>query len=498
MVNSKYLLAILHLKPYQMQGIINHYNAKHAGKNLVNEQDEYGKTLSHYIAERGLTYKYNKAVQYILFANNPNFDIQDREGQTPLHIIAYYSENRVIASAFPEFINYGIRNKANLSLLNKEGRSVLHLTAMGSYKHSNQIKTILDIAFKYQYKIDIDQLSSSGSTALFYAINWLRIDEAKYLLQQKANPLCGAPDRQPLKIIDELIKDIEDELNKLAAEQSQEAVSAEMISKKKHSAETSLIAVKELKELMLNAVRKSARIETTKDNLCVVLTPEKNDASNQPDENEQTQKHLNVSNNLYCSFATTKYNQYIYQQAKIKKTYSSGLGAQTFGTVCTIIGAVSCLIMPPAGMILLLLGSLINILASLLLIRANIANNKINKDPEIHALLEARKISEDKQHIAKNQLENINSIYAVAASTLFSIATSSANTGALLIVSALTSMLNPLTAAIKAIELAARGVVAISTLTTVGTTFFNIDSKMNFDYAQKFSDSSYCQWQLHA
>ncbi len=168
-------------------------------------QDENGQTILHYAAKIGLISGYGNSLSYLkkLFQfSGIDFTIQDDAGNTALHIVAFHcSERTTYEAVFECFVSAAVKQNFNFNILNNDGQAVIHLAARFSYLHpafmtrGNTIKKLLTAA---KYAVNVDTLSSSGSSALFYAINNLNYDAANSLLDAGANPnACGNPARNP-------------------------------------------------------------------------------------------------------------------------------------------------------------------------------------------------------------------------------------------------------------------------------------------------------------
>ncbi len=80
---------------------------------------------------------------------------------------------------FPYFVREADQRGVDFSVLNNQGQAALHFATRNAYErwpfgHRNTVGRLLEIASE----INVNVLSSSGSTALFYAINWLHLKEA--------------------------------------------------------------------------------------------------------------------------------------------------------------------------------------------------------------------------------------------------------------------------------------------------------------------------------
>ena len=215
-VTADYLKNLSKVSGDEISSEIKKFAEKYNGANLLNEQDVQGCTLAHYVADRGLTQKYDGYILDVLAENNVDFSIKNKMGNTPMHIMAINSEERASAYMFVDFIKYAAKTKFDFAALNNQGLSVLHIAAINQYadtimghfvlrKYEN-IKYILEAAKENNLSINLNVLSRSGSTALFYLINHARYDEANLLLDAGADhQLYGdnAADRSPMKQVKE-------------------------------------------------------------------------------------------------------------------------------------------------------------------------------------------------------------------------------------------------------------------------------------------------------
>jgi ankyrin repeat protein len=176
---------------------------------LIEAQDEQGMTLLHHAADIGRSLGHSSAreVLNVLFASpGINWNIKNNSGNTPVHVAATLCQDRTTYELiFPEFVKTASEHGFDFSTLNNQGQSVLHLATKISYERwpigrQNNVRNMLNNA----PNPGLDVLSSSGSTALYYAINGHLFSEANTLLEAGANPLLfGSPDRSPLGMIAE-------------------------------------------------------------------------------------------------------------------------------------------------------------------------------------------------------------------------------------------------------------------------------------------------------
>ncbi len=195
------------------------YLALRFDPSVITMQDESGMTVLHYAAKIGFTMGSSSAslILHLLFTSPlVDFSIQDNQGNTPLHVAALCCEDRVTYQyVFPHFVKEAAKSGFNFSTLNNHGQAILHIAARTTYTdrrfglRNNNIANVL----KNAPDIDLNVLSSSGSTAFFYAVNFVHLNEANTLLEAGANPnLSGAPDRDPVAQIGELIDAYQTEL----------------------------------------------------------------------------------------------------------------------------------------------------------------------------------------------------------------------------------------------------------------------------------------------
>lgn len=213
-VSANYLHDLLFLSPDELQTKIDSYAKENNGANLVNAQDENGQTLAHHIAANpaGLL---NFETVTILLKNNPDFSIRDNEGNTPMHTITSIGYcDKDAAHMFMYFADHAAKTKFDFSSLNNEGRSVLHMAAIARYGRQKPVEYILNAVNNHNYKIDLDVLSRSGSTALYYLLNHNRFDEAKMLIEAGASLTQhgdSAADRHPYRYTSQLLRQLYDE-----------------------------------------------------------------------------------------------------------------------------------------------------------------------------------------------------------------------------------------------------------------------------------------------
>lgn len=186
---------------------------------------EHGETLLHHVARLGTMLGSNSIslCLHVLFkfTTREQFEAIDDSGSTALHKAAELSgDDRVTADyVFPQLVQQAKQLGCDFSTLNDQGQAILHLAARNSYERQtlgivlsriNNIKMVLGVTTSElddspadlphaQPGIDINMLSSSESTALFYAVNHMLLEHANTLLDFGADPaIYGNAGRDPV------------------------------------------------------------------------------------------------------------------------------------------------------------------------------------------------------------------------------------------------------------------------------------------------------------
>lgn len=184
----------------------------------INEQDKEGNTILHHVVSNlcfnGKTTTY-EFFDVIFSTKGLNMDIQNKNGMTVLHLCGYLCQNNLKDAhiIIHELIKNAVDLKTNFELLDNHGQSLIHYISR-SYKTSSifQISLLPHVIDIIKEHFDINVLSSSGSTALFYSLNHCLLDSAEALIEAGADvKKYGNSERKPINQINEYLKRFKDE-----------------------------------------------------------------------------------------------------------------------------------------------------------------------------------------------------------------------------------------------------------------------------------------------
>ncbi len=128
-------------------------------------QDSEGESFLHLIAKNGDVRYFNKF-------DSPFVDIQDRLGNTPLHL-ALEAKHRAFVL---QILNFN----PSSTLANYKGVTPFHLAAQNSNKEV--------LSKLFQNIIDINDFDKNGDTPLVYAVRSKNVENVRFLLERQANP----------------------------------------------------------------------------------------------------------------------------------------------------------------------------------------------------------------------------------------------------------------------------------------------------------------------
>lgn len=185
--------------------------------NLINMQDENGRTILHHAAPLGLHAGQTRTIEFLdLLFTKPNFDltIRDNNGDTALHLAAFACYDRAIYEiTFPLYIEKAIEKKFNFNITGRSGLTVLQIATMHTYNNQytqtryNNVKNLLDHAGEYD--VGLNSFSEDGRTALYFATSNGFFEEAKTLLDAGASPIKAHKEKDiPLNVVNRYLEEL--------------------------------------------------------------------------------------------------------------------------------------------------------------------------------------------------------------------------------------------------------------------------------------------------
>lgn len=170
----------------------------------LNTRDDQGESILHHAAKLGLSLPANEVssnLGLIFNQEDLDFNLKDRNLRTPLHTAAYACEDSQVTctTVFPLFVYYANKSNFDFSALDKTGKSILHLAAIFSYTDSSTKKRFnnVETLIRHASGLNLNLLSSSKKTALYYAISHGHFEEAHTLLDKGADPRLGGEGKKP-------------------------------------------------------------------------------------------------------------------------------------------------------------------------------------------------------------------------------------------------------------------------------------------------------------
>lgn len=190
---------------YLLDSCHNMYIALRQNPDIVKERNENKQTLLHHFIQRSFV---NFRVSYLLQSHPTiSFNVQDHQGQTPLHVALTECFNTL--DAFPSVVAWAARTHYLFNTLDVNGRAIIHLAILNQERSDffystrpMRPKYLIQILLENAPGIDLNCFSATGGTAFYYALRECLFDEAHILLKAGANPFAyGSPDRDPKKLI---------------------------------------------------------------------------------------------------------------------------------------------------------------------------------------------------------------------------------------------------------------------------------------------------------
>lgn len=209
----------------------------------INKPDGNGRTLAHYIGWRGLHLENGLIVQRVLLQSKLSLNVYDNNGNSPLQLMvltafgkyASPSDTDKSVRMFRTYLDYAFCNKYDFSWKNDDGLTLLHLLARSSERNYSPVIHFLDLIKSHPDRVDLNTLSSSGASALYYSIERGWMDDALALLKAGANPLAGEKGKDPLELVNSIINTFEFETTNFENElQAWQSFREEMIKAKDH------------------------------------------------------------------------------------------------------------------------------------------------------------------------------------------------------------------------------------------------------------------------
>lgn len=161
-------------------------------------KDNNNDTFLHWIArKKNLDAVFSQKIMSALSkVDDFAFNQLNDSGETPLHVAARNCEDKTICSLlFPEYLRRAVKINLSFDSLDARGHSVLHIVAgvtcaeddgfsdVGYKNNVAQMLSIVPIA-----KFNLNVLSNSGHTALYYALSKERFEHVITLLKHGADP----------------------------------------------------------------------------------------------------------------------------------------------------------------------------------------------------------------------------------------------------------------------------------------------------------------------
>ncbi len=161
------------------------------GRNLLNEQDEMGRTLIHHLVQ-SIYYYYHPQSFDLILQNNPDLMIRDELGNTALHVAVYayrdlHEYTHETVTVFVKLLTYASQNSFDFSILNDIGLTVIHCAVTNGEVPNNPDFNAVKQLIQNVPGIDLDVLSQEGTTPLYRAIHHSYFEAGKLLLEAGAD-----------------------------------------------------------------------------------------------------------------------------------------------------------------------------------------------------------------------------------------------------------------------------------------------------------------------
>jgi hypothetical protein len=186
---------------------------------LINQQNKDGNTLLHLAVCNPHHMNNDKIItqlKILLEQKELNLTLKNSMKNTPVHQAIMECNNETSCfSILPLIIEAANEKQFDFSTPGYQGKTALHLAAMINFRHQTKATNHVALLLKTTAKLSLNCLSSSGSSALFYAIAKTNYQEANALLDAGINPLlCGHSRRAPLTEIELILALLNQEIKK--------------------------------------------------------------------------------------------------------------------------------------------------------------------------------------------------------------------------------------------------------------------------------------------
>ncbi|MBA2709729.1 MAG: ankyrin repeat domain-containing protein [Tatlockia sp.] len=176
-------------------------------------RDKKGWTLLHHLAHESNNLYANdfKNKLFLLGEKGIDFNVKANCGDTATHIITLRCTfQKTNLTHFPLFISVATQKGFNFNIRGQLGLTVLQIASSLRYKNFQFFNPISNVQTLLESipNLDLDPMSASGGTALFFAIQSGNLSEAKILLNAGADPFVyDNPELKPLALIERCLAD---------------------------------------------------------------------------------------------------------------------------------------------------------------------------------------------------------------------------------------------------------------------------------------------------
>lgn len=156
-------------------------------KDLINQQDEYGKTLLHYAIQAGANDLFTRTklepIINLLLEYNPDLGIQDDDGNTPVHIAAQTYGSH--AYVFEAVVKHAVEKGYDFTTQNNQGQDIIRSIVTDTRSQSFCAQHIAVLA-THEKKL-LESTDENGRTPLIFAALHGNIPAVKALIAAGVN-----------------------------------------------------------------------------------------------------------------------------------------------------------------------------------------------------------------------------------------------------------------------------------------------------------------------